>query len=122
MKALATDNKLHLMRHERVEILLRSQNMSRRLACEVYKSYIFLNNFGLRFSRQDQLVKWYSARISNPSIDEGVGSNPGAVQKKRTGRHLGAMTWPPLECQKFRAETLVTRGVSSLKTPCYLAL
>ncbi|KAK3756389.1 hypothetical protein RRG08_038878 [Elysia crispata] len=32
---------------------------------------------------EDQLAKWYSAGISNPSRDEGMGSNPGAVQKKR---------------------------------------
>ena len=39
------------------------------------------------------MAKWYSAGISNPSRDEGMGSNPGAVQKKITGRHLGVMTW-----------------------------
>ena len=32
---------------------------------------------------QDQLAKWYSAGISNPSRDEGMGLNPGAVQKKK---------------------------------------
>ncbi|KAK3744418.1 hypothetical protein RRG08_000851 [Elysia crispata] len=32
---------------------------------------------------EDQLAKWYSAGISNPSRDEGMGSNPGAVQKKK---------------------------------------
>ncbi|KAK3779691.1 hypothetical protein RRG08_013646 [Elysia crispata] len=42
------------------------------------------------------VVDQYSAGISNPSRDEGKGSNPGAVQKKKkkiTGRHLGVMTW-----------------------------
>ena len=32
---------------------------------------------------QDQLAKWYSAGINNPSRDEGMGSNHGAVQKKK---------------------------------------
>ncbi|KAK3745889.1 hypothetical protein RRG08_015616 [Elysia crispata] len=36
--------------------------------------------------RPDQLAKWYSAGISNPSRDEGVGSNPGAVQEKKDNR------------------------------------
>ncbi|GFS13712.1 hypothetical protein ElyMa_006728900 [Elysia marginata] len=43
--------------------------------------------------------------------------------KKVAGGTSGVMTqmWPdPLECQKFRAETLAMREVSSLKTSCYL--
>ena len=42
------------------------------------------------------MAKWYSAGISNPSRDEGMGSNPGAVQKKKkiAGSHnLRVMTW-----------------------------
>ena len=69
------------------------------------------------------------AGISNPSKVAGVGSNPGAVQRKKEkkdnretpGSHDLGQARPPLECQKFRAKTLATRGVSSLKTPCYLA-
>ena len=29
------------------------------------------------------MAKWYSAGVNNPSRDEGVSSNPGAVQKKK---------------------------------------
>ncbi|KAK3789189.1 hypothetical protein RRG08_001580 [Elysia crispata] len=43
---------------------------------------------------EGQLAKWYSAWISNPLKNEGVGSKPGSGRKKKiTGRHLGVMTW-----------------------------
>ena len=32
------------------------------------------------------MAKWYSAGISNPSRDEGMGSNPGAVRKKKKAK------------------------------------
>ncbi|KAK3799076.1 hypothetical protein RRG08_051357 [Elysia crispata] len=47
---------------------------------------------------EDNLAKWYSAGISNPSIDEGMGSNPGAVRKKKKktpGSHDLGVARPP---------------------------
>ncbi|KAK3777199.1 hypothetical protein RRG08_014855 [Elysia crispata] len=35
---------------------------------------------------EEQLAKWYSAGISNPSRDEAMSSNPGAVQRKKDNR------------------------------------
>ena len=46
---------------------------------------------------QDQLAKWYSAGISNPSRDEVYRFESWRYakkkKKKKTGRHLGVMTW-----------------------------
>ncbi|KAK3753533.1 hypothetical protein RRG08_016548 [Elysia crispata] len=61
---------------------------------------------------EDQLAKWYSAGVSNPSRDEGMGSNPGAVQKK-TGRHLGVMTWVwpgPLRVSEVQGRNTCCKG------------
>ena len=62
------------------------------------------------------IAKWYSAEISNPSRDEGMGSNPGAVQKKKkkkTGRHLGVMTWVwpgPLRVSEVQGRNTCYKG------------
>ena len=62
------------------------------------------------------MAKWYSAGISNPSRDEGMGSNPGAVQKKKkkiTGRHLGVMTWVwpgPLRVSEVQGRNTCYKG------------
>ena len=37
----------------------------------------------IRIKNALTMATWYSAGISNPSRDEGVGSNPGAVQNKK---------------------------------------
>ena len=54
------------------------------------------------------------AEISNPSRDDDVGSNPGAVQKKKiTGRHLGVMTWVwpgPLRVSEVQGRNTCYKG------------
>ena len=60
-----------------------------------------------------KLLKWYSAWISKPSKDEGVGSNPGTVPKKIVGTHLGDINWvwPSL----FRVSEVEGRYTTLLK-------
>ena len=55
--------------------------------------------------------------ISNPSRD---GFESWRCEK-RDNRETPGCGPAPLECQRFRAETLASRGIFSLKTPCYLA-
>ena len=47
----------------------------------------------------------------------GYGFESSTVQSKNSRETTGRA---PIECQKLRAETLATRGVSSLKNLCYL--
>ncbi|KAK3786016.1 hypothetical protein RRG08_023438 [Elysia crispata] len=53
---------------------------------------------------EGQLAMWYSAGISNPSRDEDVCSNPGAVEKKKKNRETcGTWVWPgPLRVSKVQ--------------------
>ena len=45
--------------------------------------YDFLTKLSICGNKRIKALKWYSAGISNSSRDEGLGSNPGAVQKKK---------------------------------------
>ena len=65
------------------------------------------------YPSQDQLAKWYSAGISNPSRDEGMGSRCAKKKKKITGRHLGVMTWVwpgPLRVSEVQGRNTCYKG------------
>ena len=67
-------------------------NLTKELEIAGYKAVVMPVEVGAR-----RFVGHQSTTFYNPSRDEGMGSNPGAVQKKKkkkiSGRHLGVMTW-----------------------------